>query len=74
VLEASLKEGETAAWKMGDPITLASRQGREGTLVVFTVGLKELTSLLDVLEHVLKGPEAALSATIAEPTPAGLQR
>ncbi len=40
------------------PIALTSRQGREGTLVVFTLALKEVTSLLDVLEHVLKGPEA----------------
>ena len=37
---------------------MTSRQGREGTLVVFTLGLRDLTSLLDALEHVLKGPEA----------------
>jgi hypothetical protein len=47
------------------PIALSSRQGREGTLVVFTLALKEqeLGSLLDVLSKVLLGSEAAKKAT-----------
>ncbi len=47
------------------PIALSSRQGREGTLVVFTLALKEqqLGSLLDVLVTVLTGSEAAKKAT-----------
>src|SRR5713226_5729295 len=45
---------------LGDdhPIALTSRQGKEGAVVVFTLALREITSLLDVLERVLKGPEA----------------
>jgi hypothetical protein len=45
---------------LGDdhPIALSSRQGKEGTVVVFTLALREVTSLLEVLERVLKGPEA----------------
>jgi hypothetical protein len=66
---------------------MPSRQGCEETSVVLMLAVKELTSLLDLLEHLLKGPEAvrekpwgppqtrrSLSATIAEPTPAGFQR
>jgi hypothetical protein len=46
--------------KLGEdhPIALSSRQGKEGTVVVFTLALREITSLLEVLERVLKGPEA----------------
>ena len=40
------------------PIALTSRQGKEGTVIVFTLALKEINSLLDILERVLKGPEA----------------
>jgi len=46
------------------PITLASRQGREGTLVTFTVPLKEneLGMLLDALMKVLADSDAAKKA------------
>jgi len=47
------------------PITLTSRQGREGTLVTFTVALKEneLAMLLDALMKVLADSDAAKKAT-----------
>ena len=47
------------------PITLTSRQGREGTLVTFTVPLKEneLGMLLDALMKVLADSDAAKKAT-----------
>jgi hypothetical protein len=41
-----------------NPIALTSRQGREGTLIVFTLALRELRSLMEALEKVLRGPEA----------------
>jgi len=47
------------------PIALTSRQGREGTLVTFTVALKEneLGMLLDALMKVLADSDAAKKAT-----------
>lgn len=59
--EAELLERLHKALGEHSPIALTSRQGREGTLVVFTLALKEqeLDSLLELLLQVLRGSEAA---------------
>jgi hypothetical protein len=61
--EAALLQRLDQALGEHSNIAMTSRQGREGTLVVFTLALRELTSLLEALEHVLKGPEAVKAST-----------
>lgn len=56
--EAALLQRLHQALGEHSTITMTSRQGREGTLVILTLALREITSLLDALERVLKGPEA----------------